>query len=319
MPNIDFDQTNIEQEPIINDISTDDPILDPVSEVINTPTENSDTVVEQTLSSQMDYSNPNNIMITVKDRKTPIVILYGPPSCGKTMTLVRLSRYLKSNGYTIAPEKTFRPSDDSTYITMCQEFPNMINSDQAALSTGNINFMLVKIIKNSTCNCQILEAPGELYFNPERPNEEYPTYIDQLIDFPNRKIWIFMLEPNWKDEKDRLNYVDRIKKLRRDIKPKDKVILLLNKVDMGDDLVLQGGVIKQNAIMKEIADSYPGIFGLFLNKIPISNWFTKYNCVVLPFQTGKYKKSDDRQILFTSGNDSYPRNLWQVISKMVRG
>jgi len=313
MPNIDFNQTNIEQEPIINDISTDDPILDPVSEVINTPTENSDTVVEQTLSSQMDYSNPNNIMITVKDRKTPIVILYGPPSCGKTMTLVRLSRYLKGNGYTIAPEKTFRPSDDSTYITMCQEFPNMINSDQAALSTGNINFMLVKIIKNSTCNCQILEAPRELYFNPERPN-----YIDQLIDFPNRKIWIFMLEPNWKDEKDRLNYVDRIKKLRRDIKPKDKVILLLNKVDMGDDLVLQGGVIKQNAIMKEIADSYPGIFGLFLNKIPISNWFTKYNCVVLPFQTGKYKKSDDRQI-FTSGNASYPRNLWQVISKMLRG
>lgn len=318
MPNIDFDQTNIKQEPVINDVQTDSPTLGSTNDVASAPTQDFNTTVGQTSSSQVDYSNPNSIMVTVKDKVSSVVILFGPPSCGKTMTLVRLSRYLKNNGYTIAPERTFRPSNDLNYQTMCKEFPNMINSDEAAASTGNINFMLVKIIKDSTCKCQILEGPGELYFNPKSPNEDYPTYIDQLIEFPNRKIWVFILEPNWMDEKDRLNYVDRIRKLRRDIKPKDKIILLLNKVDTADDLVLQGGVIKPNALQKEIADSYPGIFELFLNKIPISNWFTKYNCTVLPFQTGKYKQSDDGQI-FISGNDSYPRNLWQVITKMVRG
>lgn len=46
-----------------------------------------------------EITDPNKIMVTVADTETPIVVLYGPPSCGKTMTLVRLSRYLRSKGY----------------------------------------------------------------------------------------------------------------------------------------------------------------------------------------------------------------------------
>ena len=51
------------------------------------------------LSSE-EQNDPNSITVTVSDPNTPIVILYGPPSCGKTMTLVRMTRYLRSKGYT---------------------------------------------------------------------------------------------------------------------------------------------------------------------------------------------------------------------------
>ena len=45
-----------------------------------------------------EQNDPNSITVTVSDPNTPIVILYGPPSCGKTMTLVRMTRYLQSQG-----------------------------------------------------------------------------------------------------------------------------------------------------------------------------------------------------------------------------
>ena len=60
--------------------------------------------------------DPNRIQITIKDREAPIVVLYGPPSCGKTMTLVRLTRYLKRNGYQVSPVRSLRPSDDRHYV-----------------------------------------------------------------------------------------------------------------------------------------------------------------------------------------------------------
>lgn len=41
----------------------------------------------------------------------PIVILFGPTSCGKSMALKRLTRYLRQSGnyQAIEPERSFRP------------------------------------------------------------------------------------------------------------------------------------------------------------------------------------------------------------------
>lgn len=286
---------------------------DSVQHIIN-PLDNEDEIVQS-----KEYDGYNDITITIKDSKTPIVVLFGPKSCGKTMTLVRLSRYLKENGYVITPDKTFRDSKDEHYKQMCDEFPNMINSDDAASSTNLISFMLAKVIKDGSTKCQILEAPGELYFDEDNPDKEFPTYLNQITTCNNRKIWIFMLEPNWKNTKDRENYVDRITKFSKQIKPRDKVILLMNKVDKADGLVLNMGTIKYSSLLKEIKDSYPGILKPFENKIPISNWFEEYRCKIVPFQTGLFSKTSSGKLKFTKSDDIYPKKLWNVIKKIVKG
>ena len=161
------------------------------------------------LSSE-EQNDPNSITVTVSDPNTPIVILYGPPSCGKTMTLVRMTRYLQSQGYTVVPEKTFRPTYDENYKQLCDNFDQMINSNNAATSTTNISFMLVKVLKNGKPICQLLEAPGEYYFKPDDPNRPYPAYVQKIINSQNRKIWAIMIEPDWSDSVPRANYVTRI-------------------------------------------------------------------------------------------------------------
>ena len=119
-----------------------------------------------------ETKDPNEISITIADQRTPIVVLFGPPSCGKTMTLVRLTRYLRTIGLKVEPITSFRPSADEHYAKMCKDFPGMIGSNDAANSTKNISFMLVRVLDSvGRVKCQILEAPGEYYYNPDDPDE----------------------------------------------------------------------------------------------------------------------------------------------------
>lgn len=48
--------------------------------------------------SEEELNDVNKIRITINDSSAPVVVLFGPASCGKTMTLVRLSRYLQGQG-----------------------------------------------------------------------------------------------------------------------------------------------------------------------------------------------------------------------------
>ena len=84
-----------------------------------------------------ELNDANKIKVTIADYKTPLVILFGAPACGKTMTLIRLTRYLQSKGYTVQPETSFRPAYDKNYKEMCENFDTMINSEDAAQSTDS--------------------------------------------------------------------------------------------------------------------------------------------------------------------------------------
>lgn len=308
----------------VNDIQTGASSENPVGgQNVDTVSSGTESVGDASVSSASGLSaselmDPNSIKVTIADTETPIVVLYGPPSCGKTMTLVRLTRYLVSQGYTVVPDKTFRPTYDSNYKDMCEHFDQMINSNNAAQSTSHISFMLVKVLKNGTPICQLLEAPGELYFSPDEPNAPYPAYVHEILSGRNRKLWAIMVEPDWEDAVPRANYVTRIRNLKSMMTTLDKVLFIFNKIDK-TPYVYSVGYVNTKEAIRNVEHLYPNIFVPFENANPLTKWITKYNCEFVPFMTGSFSPKMNGELAYTEGNELYARNLWGAMLKLLKG
>lgn len=275
--------------------------------------------------SNEEYNDPNQIRVTLANPKVPIVVLFGPPACGKTMTLVRLARYLNKQGYKISPVRTFRPNYDLNYIKLCENFGQMINSTDAAKSTDSVSFMLVDVInRDGKCLCQILEAPGEFYFDRDKPNKAYPSYVNTIIACNNRKLWAIMVEPDWQNPEDRENYVSRINELSRQMASKDKTLFIFNKIDK-TNFTRKRGQINIAEARVQTSYLYPGIFEMFKNQNPITRFFSTYQCGFVPFQTGTFTETTKRDRNgnsvqnYQEGPDDYPRMLWNEIQKSIVG
>ncbi len=266
--------------------------------------------------SNEEMNDPNKIRVTVADKDAPLIILFGPPACGKTMTLVRLTRFLQSEGYIVSPIHSFRPSTDTNYKEICENFNEMINSDNAAASTDRITFMLIEVIKNGKRLCQILEAPGEYYFDPKEPKKPFPNYVNTIIASTNRKVWTIMVEPDWMDHSDRSNYVTKISDLKKQMGPSDNVIFLFNKIDR-TNFVRRIGDINVKAAINDTKNLYPNIFVPFMNENPITRFFNEYNCEFIPFQTGTYTTAMDNTVTYQEGPVVYCRKLWNLLSSKI--
>ncbi len=155
----DFQLENLENQ---TPETTEAPIAEETAqaEPYNVPTESTATSLGNSIKglSQEEITDANAIRVTIDDPTTPIVVLFGPPTSGKTMTLIRLTRYLNQHGYEVRPVETFRPAADTHYQRMCEKFNEMVYSDNAAEGTSNISFMLVKVTQKGRPICQILEA-----------------------------------------------------------------------------------------------------------------------------------------------------------------
>lgn len=304
------------QEEVNNDVQVEVGNVTPAGTIIQ------DTAVEDNGMSLEELNDPNKIKVTIADYNTPLVILFGPPACGKTMTLVRLTRYLQSKGYTVQPITSFRPSYDKNYSDMCKNFDSMINSDNAAQSTAKINFMLVQVMYQGKPLCQILEGPGEYYFKPEEPNAPFPRYVNTIIKSNNRKIWAIMVEPDNTNrrmgDEARRNYVNKIHRLKTNVSPRDKVMFIFNKIDE-TNFVISPGVIKYGYALQHTDYLYPNIFVPFKNVNPITKWVSPNNFDFIAFQTGTFSEAADGTLTFEEGHDVYPRKLWEFIQKRIRG
>lgn len=303
---------DLEQNPVdLTDIEKVDP--DSADEKLLPP---SDKIVG--LSSE-EINDPNKINIEISDHNAPIVVLFGQPACGKTMTLVRMTRYLISQGYSVDPVHEFRPNYDVNYTRICEDFNVMMNEDDAAKTTSKISFMLVRVSKKGRTICQILEAPGEYYFNPQAPNAPFPRYFSAITASPNRKIWCLFVEPKWGNLSDRNNYVSRIDALRRRMRAKDSTIIVYNKIDDTKFLIDGDGHVNMADAKRDINNRYPNIFDRFKETTPIVSWFSPYRCEFVPFQTGDYPTTADGTKGFEQGPDVFPRRLWKIIMTKVRG
>lgn len=270
-----------------------------------------------------ELNDVSKIKVTIADKKAPIVILFGSPACGKTMTLIRLTRYLKKMGYAVQPVRSFRPNYDTNYVDLCDNFDQMVNSSDAASSTSRISFMLVNVIKGGKTLCQIMEAPGEHYFNPKSPNDPFPRYMNNIIDGDNRKIWLFMVEPvhtnkSMPDESDRNNFVTKIETLKKRMRLSDQSIFVFNKIDE-TQFVISRGHVNKTAALKDVSDNYQGIFVPFKNQNPVTRIWRENNFDFIPFQTGNFFLTSDNTYTFEEGPDEYPAKLWNAILNKVRG
>lgn len=313
----------------VNFGSAEEKVITPISE--NTIDDEMHNQVENSTSNMQvneagmsveELNDANKIKVTIADYKTPLVIFFGPPACGKTMTLIRLTRYLQGKGYTIEPVTSFRPTYDKNYSDMCKNFDAMIGSEDAAKSTSKINFMLVQVLRDGKPLCQILEGPGEYYFKPEDPNANFPKYVHAIINSQNRKIWAIMVEPDKTNKRmdvvARRNYVNKLNKLKTRINPHDKVMFVFNKIDE-TPFVISAANIRYNQALQHTEFLYPNIFVPFKNMNPITKWWKPYNFDFVAFQTGDFTEAADGTLTFEQGSDAYPRVLWNFILKRIRG
>lgn len=266
-----------------------------------------------------EIRDPNSIIVEIST-PIPIVVLFGARNSGKTMTLVRLTRYLKSKGFYVEPVRDFRPSNSMMYQQMCDTFESNVYSEKAAESTHNLNFMLVNISDmNGNRICQILEAPGEHYFD-EKEDAPFPTYIHTIANNSLPKTWIFLVEKGWKNASVRQKYANKITQMFNLMTAKDKVILLCHKADI-HTAYFHAGKPDKAKFYQDIKEQYPAIFskaggqGVFSKLLSSSS--KDYNFVV--FSAGAFSSRADGGQTYTESNEHYPKALWEEIQKTVKG
>lgn len=283
-----------------------------------------DTVSDDTVNEESNVTTAiDEDDIKIGDKKAPIVMLFGPPTSGKSMTLVRLARYLRKLGYTVKADTTFKADD--TYKERCEKFHKNLNTTEALLGNALNEFLMVKVINHGTTVCQILEAPGEHYFNPKKPEEisarNFRPYLTQIIrNLPNRKIWVYITEAEWNvhaSVKD--SYVGRIRNCKHQLlRNSDRVVILYNKVDQKEEL-FEDGKLHVSSAEKAMKDEYEGLSSVFKNPNPITSLWRPFNYRFVPFCTGYYTKQVGGKPKYNESEEMYPKLLWEQLMKCIKG
>lgn len=279
-----------------------------------TPGVEDGNIVEEKVVEEIDVDD-----IAITDKKAPIIMLFGPKSSGKSMTLLRLCRYLRDNGYSIVVDETFK--SDVEYKEKCQKFLKDLNTTVALDGNAYTDFLLVKVSIHGTTVCQFLEAPGEHYFNPKDvDSSNFPPYMTEIIHtLHNRKIWVFLTEAKWKvSHKDMKAYVDRIRNCKKELMHSaDRCIIMYNKIDQHKQLFENGEILLQPA-EETMRNEYEGLDDVFRNSNLITRLWRPYNYKFVPFCTGYYFKENGKLKYKMSGN-MYPKMLWDALCECIKG
>lgn len=256
---------------------------------------------------RIDQFRINNGVIT-----GPLVIPFGPREIGKTVTILRLAKYI--NLYDIRPNENFRR--DPIYPSTIAAFEKaLLDSHFAPAATGDTNVLLLDVIYHGGKFCQILEAPGEHFFDLNDPRRAYPAYLNQILNSSYRKVFLFFFELNMlTSDEARRNYADRIARLilERISATRDSVVIVCNKCDL-QTFFRSGRPIE--AEFRNVL--YNGsTFGRLIDLLR-ERGFGRISFV--PFSAGNFTNDGTGRVAFTLSPDVYPQKLWQAIHEVVQG
>ena len=224
-------------------------------------------------------------------------------------------RFLEGNGYQVVPEEVFRPKTDKHYSKMCVNLKKMVYDQYTPGGTDIISFMLVKVLDGAGHPvCQILEAPGEHYFDGSS-NLSFPTYINAIRTAPNRKVWVFFVEQGWGENQGERNlYAQKICSMQNLISPNDKVVFLFNKADKHRASQYNSNSRPiMSTFFNNISQQYPGIFDKYKNTGLISVLYGPYRFKAVCFSSGIFNKTTNGREVWTLEDDRYCSELWKVI------
>ena len=236
------------------------------------------------------------------------------------MALLRMIRWAESHGLRVEPERVFRPSHDKHYQRMCDDLSRVAYETNAPSGNDTISFMLVKILDDhGRPLCQILEAPGEHYFKASEPHRPFPTYIQQIINSPNRKHWVIFCEKDWGGTQQvRSDYSRAIVNMQNTINrlgKRSKLIFLFNKADKFPMYYNKSGYPITERFFTDIAGQYPGIFDNYRNEGLMKVLHGPYSFTALSFSVGSFTEVDEFTKTWVQGDDWYCDQLWKHIKK----
>ena len=254
-------------------------------------------------------------MATITDTTTRMIIPFGAPSSGKTVILQRLCRYLaKGKKFRPAPDVLFN-ADDPNYERLCTAFEDNLHEEHAPGSTPALDFMLVQVFEMSKIRYQILEAPGEHYFDPNQLEQPAtPMYMQQILNCSAPKLWLVILELDWKTANTRLRYVNRIKNWFSVLPSnRNKVLFVCNQIDKHPQYLVNGKP-DVSAIKKAVCAQYPGLLENFTKSYPLIGEVPNYGFCA--FSSGSFPEQNGEK-MYVEGSDMYPENLFKIIRSRI--
>ena len=290
------------------------------NENFNQSTSSEENVMEQNPVSSGNFATP-----TIVNPKVPVVVFVGPPSSGKSMILVRIAKYLRSQGYAIKTDLTFL--NTPKYQQDCADFEDSLNTTIAL--PGTVKFLLVNVYRNGVEVAKLLEAPGEDFYTTDKTqgvkNSSIEAYLATIMASNNSKSYVTLLDLDSEISFRRDGYL-RESYSQRFLnhfypainKDRDKIILLYNKIDMtpfGDI----NGCHNLSAARDDAKLYYPQLFST-MRVSRLGGLMQVDNFSFLTFCTGMFSPQTDNFgnvfKVYTIASDVYPRDLWkEIISK----
>lgn len=244
------------------------------------------------------------ISIKKFDKQAPIIVPFAPVHFGKTCLLHRLIYYLQNKGYSVNLDVC------SMTQHICDEYMRSIYSRCSPYSTAIP--ILGKVLWQGNTIAQFIDFPGDFLFDTFNPRK--PSALEEILASSNKKVWLFLLDlDGLNGHFERVSYSDRIREVATHISSNDKIIIVVNKID-----ICSTNLKSKEELIRTIYRQYPLVLNCFKNQNLVTKLWRPFNCDILPFTSGLFCRTYDNKEVFQPGLDTYPEQLWKSVSKGLR-